>query len=256
MIQPHSLRPLMLFALALFVCGARNTASAETWEPVSTGIATEILISTNGGNTSADVRLTVPNAGFRVADWGVVTRMDREFSVDAKVERWTGVSAQVITTLTHVYALGALAPGVYSFAVKAYGTVLGRVQFTIATSPAPRLLTEENTERAIALESVTLMRDPFPLVATHRFSLDGVTRFMLFATDVGQVERSMVTVQAEDSRHTIYPLTVEYLGKAPGLDWLTQVVIRLPVELEGAGDVWVSINVQGVVSNRVLVSLK
>lgn len=262
MIRPHaSCRLLMLLILVLLFCCARGTAIAQTWEPVSTGFTTEILVSTSGGSTSAEVRLTCPNAGYRVTDWGEVSRNESEFSVDAKVERWTGVSAQVITTLKHTYALGALAPGTYSFTVKIYGSVASREQFTIAMAAplAPRLLTEEGTERAIALESVTLMREPFSLVSTHNFSADRRTRVMLFATDVelGQGEGvSTVTAQAEDSRQKTYPLTVEYVGKIPSLDWLTQVVIKLPAEVESAGDVWVSINVRGVASNRVLIYIK
>lgn len=262
MIRPHaSCRPLMFLGLVLLFCCARGTATAQTWQPVSTGIATEILISTSGGSTYAEVRFTFPNSGYRVTDWGEVARNGNDFSVDTKVERWTGISAQVITTLKHTYVLGALAPGTYSFTVKIYGSVAGREQFSIATAApvAPKLLTEENTERAIALESVTMLRDPFSLISTHNFSSDGRTRIMLFATDIelGQGEGvSTVTAQAEDSQQRTYPLTVEYVGKVPNLDWLTQVVVKLPDELESAGDIWVSINVRGVASNRALISIK
>lgn len=359
----------MCLALVMLFCCASDSALAQTWEPVSSGFNTEIRIWTSGGNTFAEVRLTFPNTGYRVTDWGEVARNDSSFSVNARVERWTGGSGQAITTLEHTYPLGALAPGAYSFTFKSHGIVvksqqfdpgtagerwepasptnirvgisvwttggitytevelyfpdtghkvthwgqvvragnelsvdikaerwtgeseprisiseqtypLGalapgaysltvkingavarRQQFSIdmATQPAPRLLTEENSERGIALESITWTRDSFPLMATHNFSLDGRTRIMLFATDVdlGQGEGvSAVTAQAEDSRQRAYPLTVEYVGKVPNLDRLIQVVIKLPAEVEGAGDIWVSINVRGVVSNRVLVSIK
>lgn len=262
MIRPHvSFRPLIFLALVLLFCCARGTAIAQTWEPVSTGFTTEIRILTSAGNTSAEVRLTFPNTGYRVIDWGEVARNDSEFSVDAKVERWTGLSGQAITTLKHTYALGSLGPGTYSFTVKIYGSVAKREQFTIGTTspPAPKLLTEENTERAIALEPVTLMREPFLLTPTHNFSSDHHTRVMLFAIDMelGQGEGvSSVTAQAEDSQQMTYALTVEYVGKVPNFDWLTQVVIKLPAEVEIAGDLWVSIKVRGVVSNRALISIK
>jgi uncharacterized protein (TIGR03437 family) len=262
MISSHALcRPLMFLVLVLLFCCARGTATAQTWEPVSTGFTTEILVSTSGGNTSAKVRLTFPNTGYRVIDWGAVARNDGEFSVDARVERWTGLSGQAITTLEHTYALGTLAPGEYSFTVKIYGSVARTVQFSIdmAATLVPRLLTEENTERAIALESVTLMREPFSLISTHNFSSDHLTRVMLFATDIelGQGEGvSTVTAQAEDSGQKTYPLTVEYVGKVPNLDGLIQVIIKLPAEVESTGDMWISINVRGIVSNRVLISIK
>jgi len=249
-------QPLMLFAIVLLFCCAQGTAAVETWEPISTGFATDILISTSGANTSGEVKLTCPNTGYRVTDWGEVTRNGSEFSVDVNVERWTGVSAQMITFLKHTYALGALAPGTYTFTVKAYGSVKKTEQFSIsAPSANPRLLTEANTERAIALESVTLTREPFSLVSEY-FSLDRRSRAILFATDIelGQGDFSNVTAQAEDSRQNTFPLTVEYAGKVPNLDWLTQVIIKLPA-VENPEDIWVTINVRGVVSNRVIVSV-
>jgi uncharacterized protein (TIGR03437 family) len=261
MIRSLASQALLLLVLVLFFCGARVTAFAETWEPVSTGFATDITISTSGGNTVAEVRLTCPNTGYRVTDWGVVARSGNEFSADAKVERWTGVSAQMIITITHTYSLGALAPGTYSFAVKAYGSVVKSQQFTIG-SPAPagpRLLTEDNTERAVALESVTLLRGPFSFAGARQFSSDKATRVMLFAADVElgpDQSASAVTALAEDSQQRAYPLTVEYCGKDPDHAWLTQVILKLPEDVVGAGDIWVSINVGAVASNKVLISIK
>ena len=148
--------------------------------------------------------------------------------------------------------------------VEAAGNIFFNISpanFTIAanTTSPPTLLTEANTNRAIALDAVTFVRDPFPVATAGNFSLDQRTRVMLFATDVelGQGEGvSTVTAQAEDSRQKTYPLTVEYVGKVPNLDGLIQVVIKLPAEIESAGDIWVSINVRGVVSNRVLIYIK
>lgn len=256
-----SCRALIFLVLSLFFCGEHASAFGETWEPVSTGFQTDIAILSSAGNTSAEVKLTCPNTGYRVTDWGVVARSDNEFSADAKVERWTGASAQMIMTIAHVYPLGALAPGTYSFALKVYGSVIKTQTFTIgAAAPAgPRLLTEGNTERALALESVALLRGPFSSAGRHQFSSDTATRVMLFATGVelGQDEsRSTVTAQAEDSQQRVYPLTVEYFGKARNHDWLTEVVLKLPAEVEGPEDIWVSINAGTLVSNKVLISIK
>ena len=80
---------------------------------------------------------------------------------------------------------------------------------------------------------------------------------MLFAVNVQPGETaSVVTGQAEDSQHNIYPLTVEYVGIVPGLGWLTQIVVKLPDALINAGDVSVSINVGGVASNKALIKIK
>ena len=67
---------------------------------------------------------------------------------------------------------------------------------------------------------------------------------------------SVVTAQAEDSAHTLYPLTIEYVGRVSGYDWLTQVNLRLPDGFPSAGDVWISISLRGAASNKVVVRAK
>ena len=130
-----------------------------------------------------------------------------------------------------------------------------------APTPAgtPVLLTEENSARAIALDSVTWVRDPFPPVAAHNLSPDRRTRISLFAVNMGAEpvpSAAAVTARAEDSRGRAYPLTVEFVGRVPGFDWLTQVVVKLPDDLTTAGDVWVSISLHGVASNKALVGIR
>ena len=67
---------------------------------------------------------------------------------------------------------------------------------------------------------------------------------------------SVVTAQTEDSAHTTYPLTVEYVGKVPNFDWLTQVNVRLPDGISGPGDFLVSISLRGAMSNKVIVGIR
>ena len=123
----------------------------------------------------------------------------------------------------------------------------------------PKLLTAEGTSRAIALDSVTWIREPLPVVTTHNFSLDARTRVMLFATHVNLMpgeDASIITAQAEDSQNRVFPLTVEFVGKVPRFDWLTQVVVKLPDQLINAGEVRVSITVRGTSSNKVPFSVR
>jgi hypothetical protein len=127
------------------------------------------------------------------------------------------------------------------------------------SAPPPRLLTEEGTGRAIALDSVTWLREPFSVTTPYNFSPDAHTRVMLFAADVDLTaadNTSAVTAQAVDSQNRIYPLAVEFVGRVPGFDWLTQVVVKLPDELTNAGEVLVSINVRGTSSNKVPLNIK
>lgn len=133
--------------------------------------------------------------------------------------------------------------------------------FTIGpnTTSPPTLLTEANTNRAIALDSVTFVRDHFPVSTSVNFSLDQRTHVMLFATGLELMpgeSTSVVTAQAEDSAHRIYPLTVEYVGKISSLDWCTQVNVKLPDALVGAGDVLISVSVRGAMSNKVIVGIQ
>ena len=103
------------------------------------------------------------------------------------------------------------------------------------------------------------MRDPFPLATINNFSLDQRTRITLFAVGLELLpgeEVAVVTAQAEDAGHKIYPLKVEYVGKVPGFDWLTQVVIRLPDDFVNAGDVLVNVSLRGAVSNKAVIGIR
>jgi len=107
------------------------------WVPyVPTAEQTEIEISTIGGVTYAKVTLTFPDTGYRVKDWGTISRTNNDFSVDALVERWTGVSSPTVTQLSHTYELGKLPPDTYTFTFMAWGTIVESEEFTIAP-PVP-----------------------------------------------------------------------------------------------------------------------
>jgi hypothetical protein len=130
---------------------------------------------------------------------------------------------------------------------------------TANSTSAPTLLTEANTNRAVALDSVWFMRDPFSLATANNFSFDQRTRIIVFATGLELMpgeNASVVTAQAEWVGHGIYPLTVEFVSKVANFDWLTQVTVRLPNELVNAGDVLVSVNLRGVASNKVVANVR
>lgn len=133
--------------------------------------------------------------------------------------------------------------------------------FTPMPTPAsgPSLLTAEYSERAIALDSVTLRRDPFPVCTSRNFSADRRTRVTLFAAHVGLTaggDGSSVTAQAEDTEHVAHPLAVEFVGQVPNVDGLTEIIVKLPDSVRDAGNVWISIEVRGVASNKVLVRIE
>src|SRR5262245_39509418 len=85
---------------------------------------------------------------------------------------------------------------------------------------APVLLTKSSSTRAVAVESTSLMVEPFPTTAPVPFSQDNRTRVMLFATNLtllpGETAAN-ISATAEDGNHIQYPLTVEYVGSVPDL---------------------------------------
>lgn len=141
----------------------------------------------------------------------------------------------------------------------ALGTTPSNEATLTVTPPPPILITEVGTDRAIALESVTMIRDPFPLNTFLNFSADHRTRIILFASDADLLpgeNSSAVTAQAEDSLLMIYPLTVESVGKVPGFDWLSQIVVKLPPSISGNGDLLVRITLRGKNSNKVRIKIR
>jgi endonuclease G, mitochondrial len=129
----------------------------------------------------------------------------------------------------------------------------------IVNDDAPVLLTEENTEYGVALDSVVQTRDPFSLINLHNLSMDQRRRVSLFVWRLGLQPgdtASAVTVQAEDDQGRVYPLTVEYVGAVTHLSGVTQVVVVLPDAVVGAPrDLWVTVGLRGPASGRALIKI-
>ena len=130
---------------------------------------------------------------------------------------------------------------------------------TLPHSPGPILLTEADTNRAIALDSVLFTAQPFSVVSTLNFSADQRTRVLLLTANLELLQGedlSAVSAQAVDSQNTIYPLSVEYVGKVPDYNWLSGVVVRLPENQSLTGDVSVELSLRGENSNAVVLAIK
>jgi glucose/arabinose dehydrogenase len=133
-------------------------------------------------------------------------------------------------------------------------SALFRVQFT-----DPVLISEPNTDSAVALDSGTLVRDPFSLSNPFNFSTDQRTRLMLFGMNLDLLpnENSLaVTARLEDASLNMFPLAVEFVGKVPGFDWLTEIVVRLPDNTPVNQTLNVSVTLRGKTSNKVKVRIK
>lgn len=220
-----------------------------------------------GGFTSPSVFRTAPTRSSAVADFNADGKLDLLGAFNGLIFVLLGdgggsfraTSFRAGITPWGVATSDFNGDGKPDFAVTDISANDVSVFLNTCTSSTPSLLTEANSSRAIALDSVTFMRDPFPPTTTHNFSSDGRTRITLFAANINLSpgeNSSIVTAQAEDSQRRIYTLPVEYVGTVPGFDWLTQVIIKLPAELNSAGDLSVWINARGSASNKALISIR
>ncbi len=124
---------------------------------------------------------------------------------------------------------------------------------TILDDDKPLIVTEETSGRAVALDSLTLLREPFPLTNIHNFSLDQRTRVVLLASGIDLLPNesaSAITVQIEDLLNRSYPLVVEDVRKVPNFDGFTQIVVRLPESIDLEGDYRISITFRGTTGNK------
>jgi hypothetical protein len=153
-------------------------------------------------------------------------------------------------------AFNAGAGTIYRIAVDGYnnggsGGDMGPLKLNWSESnciePLPSLLIEDGTtDRAVALDSVTLVRGPFRVLTNFNFSADHHTRVMLFTSNLGLEpgeNLSVLSVQAQG-----VPLIVEAAGTVPGLSQASYVIVRLPDGLP-AGYLPISVTLRGAVSN-------
>jgi hypothetical protein len=136
---------------------------------------------------------------------------------------------------------------------------VGTPNSTVSSLQMPILLTQENSLSALALDSATMMSEPFGITNTNNFSTDQRTRVSFFAVNVelGAGETSsVITAQAEDSVGQIFPLTIEYFGAVTNFGWLKHVIVKLPDEIANSGEVRVSLKLRGTAGNKVILKVK
>ena len=123
---------------------------------------------------------------------------------------------------------------------------------------APKLISAETSTRAVALESVTLRAEPFPLTSSAVFSTDTRTRVCIFAMDLQLLPgegMSAFTADVQDAAGKLYPLRIEHMGQVPNFPGITMFIVRLADDLGDVGDVLVRLNLHGLASNRVRMAI-
>lgn len=142
--------------------------------------------------------------------------------------------------------------------IVANGKLNGEDHGFLLTPMQPMLLAEPNTNKAIAVQSVMFLRDPFRVTTAHNLSSDTRTRLTILVRNLETMPGETLappTVQAEDSLHRIISLPVEFFGKVPKAGWLTQIVVRLPEELDAAGDLQLTVTFRDRTSNKAVVTV-
>ena len=226
--------------------GVSNAATLTVNNPAPALASLSPQQTTSGG---AGFDLTVTGTGF----------------VSSSVVRWNDSDRPTAfispTQLTAVITQSDIAtPGSFTVTVvnpAPGGGTSNQKAFQVQAPPLTLLV--DGSGRALVLDSVTWVGEPFPVMTSRNFSLDARSRVMFFATGVNLTSAddiSAITASAEDSQNRIHPLAVEFVGKVPGFEWLTQVIVKLPDELESLGEVRVSINVRGAISNKVPFSVR
>jgi hypothetical protein len=131
---------------------------------------------------------------------------------------------------------------------------------TITNNDTPVLLIDENSGRAVALDSVILTRDPFSLL--NPFNLGGADqrrRISLFVWHLGLLPgdtAANLTVTAEDSVGGVYNLQVEHVSQLTDLNDVTQIIVRLPDNVAGAPrDLSVKVQLHGPATNSAFIKI-
>lgn len=128
---------------------------------------------------------------------------------------------------------------------------------TIGADDGPVLLSNPDTQEAIALDLVNLTRDPFSLTNPFNMVADQHRRISLFVwqtAPLGSNEVASVMATMRDDEFRVYQLQVEALNPVLEVPGVTQVVVRLPDSIIGAPrDMLVKVTVKGLTTNEAFV---
>jgi hypothetical protein len=117
--------------------------------------------------------------------------------------------------------------------------------------PLPEIVTAVGTNRALALDTVTFIRDPFDIFNPSPIGSNGLMRVMVFVKNLDQIQNlSQITAEAEDEAGKTYPLEIEFMGTVPGLNWLKQINIKLSANLPAGETLLLSVRIPGGSSNK------
>lgn len=123
----------------------------------------------------------------------------------------------------------------------------------------PLLLTEDDSLKALAVDSIFYQRDPLPLLNNNNLGNDKRTRITLLLVDLDLFSGellSVITAQAIDQSQVAHDLPIEDLRKVPGFPWMTQLTVRLPSNLVVPNQLSVSVTARGKTSNAATIRVQ
>ncbi|HEY9404326.1 MAG TPA: DUF3466 family protein [Pyrinomonadaceae bacterium] len=150
--------------------------------------------------------------------------------------------------------------------INAHGQIVGRGKlngqergFMLTPTEPVMLLTEPDSAKALALDSVTFERDAFTVTTARNFSTDGRRRVTLFARNVeflpGETPQQIV-VRAEDVRGQTHLLPVEHVQRVREFPSFAQITVRLTDALSTGKDYQLSVTFRGATSNKATISIR
>ena len=247
------------------------SATISAADIVAVGTA-QVMVSGSGGTSTgstfnitnhAPVVSSIQPSSVDAGSGGFTLNVTGNHFVSGAVVRWNGAdrpttfisSTQLAATIS---AADISASGSVQLTTANPDGVSDAVTFTV-TPPSLVLSTEPNSNRAIALDSVFFLRDPFALSSPLNLSQDKQTRIMLFSPNLLLLPGdgpANVVVEAEDSQQHVYPLNVEFVGQAFQPGGPTQIVVKLPAQAGGADVLWLHLSYRGTASNKAMISLR
>ncbi|MCA1615714.1 MAG: DUF1800 domain-containing protein [Acidobacteria bacterium] len=127
-----------------------------------------------------------------------------------------------------------------------------------SASAAPVIITENNSTRAVAVDALTKLRDPFSVTSPGFVGSDRRTRVQFFVMNLELLAgegANALSVDAQDGAGKVYELTVEDVRPVPDFGGLQQVTVLLRGDMANVGDVLVRVSLHGVASNRARLSI-
>jgi len=249
------------------VSGTNLNATKETGEPNHSPDG-------HGGTHSVWYQWQSPSSG-------TVTFTTAGSSYDTVLAVYTGTSVDALTEIkknddipdvpgqphqvTSSVTFPASAGAVYRIAVDGYdnggsGGDMGPLKLnwteSNCTEPPPTLLTEEGTNRAVALDSVTFVRGPFSKTGLHNFSSDHITRVMLFTSNLGLGPSGNLTgvlsVQVQGA--SLVSLVIERVDAVPGLTGISYIIVKLDGAPLGT-NLPLTVTLRGAISNTATIDI-